>query len=153
MVNNRPDDRCVKNQPPLRCLSAKAFEKEDCVQFRLLYSGRVLGASRTDTRATLKHEIRRSFHPQLRRLWENNESLLGILRSRGDEEASNRIFRLPNFDKPLKEEQRQRLENKNLNLARGKELVANEWKRCGYRFFPLVTESFCLRCSVDILFS
>ena len=35
------------------------------------------GASRTNTRSNLKHEIRREFHPQLRRLWQTNKSLSG----------------------------------------------------------------------------
>jgi 1,2-phenylacetyl-CoA epoxidase catalytic subunit len=38
--------------------------------FRLTYEGILLGASRQDTRARHKHEIRRKFHPQLRQLWQ-----------------------------------------------------------------------------------
>ncbi len=30
--------------------------------------------------------------------------------------------------------------------------VANNFERCGYRFFPIATESLSLRCAVDILF-
>jgi hypothetical protein len=29
---------------------------------------------------------------------------------------------------------------------------ASNWRRNGYSFVPLVTEDFCLRCSIDILF-
>jgi hypothetical protein len=47
----------------------------NAVEFRLLYSGRLLGASRNDNRPAQKHEIRRSFHPQLRRLWATNQNL------------------------------------------------------------------------------
>src|SRR5579863_3688379 len=57
--------------------------KECSVEFRLVYSGRLLGASRTDTRASLKHEIRREFHPQLRRLWKTNLPLIGLVRKTG----------------------------------------------------------------------
>ena len=35
------------------------------LEFRLTYEGLLLGASRTDTRAQHKHEIRKAFHPQL----------------------------------------------------------------------------------------
>lgn len=38
------------------------------MQFRLIYSGRLLGARRNDTRAKHKAQIRREFSPQLERL-------------------------------------------------------------------------------------
>lgn len=34
----------------------------------------------------------------------------------------------------------------------GVDALANEWKRFGYRFIPIVTEERALRCSLDILF-
>jgi hypothetical protein len=46
------------------------------LEFRLTYSGVLLGASRNDTRARHKHEIRRYFHPQLRRFWQVHPALL-----------------------------------------------------------------------------
>src|ERR1700722_19568889 len=52
------------------------------MQFRLLYSGRLLGASRTNTRASLKQEIRLEFHPQLKRLWTTNPSLSKLAQTR-----------------------------------------------------------------------
>ncbi len=39
------------------------------VQFRLTYAGPLLGASRSNTRAKHKHEIRKIFHQQLREIW------------------------------------------------------------------------------------
>ena len=39
-----------------------------CMQFRLLYSGRLLGASRNSTRAEHKAQIRNELSPQLERL-------------------------------------------------------------------------------------
>jgi hypothetical protein len=45
------------------------------MEFRLVYSGELLGASRTDTRSTHKHEIRKNFHFQLKRLWEISANL------------------------------------------------------------------------------
>jgi hypothetical protein len=34
----------------------------------------------------------------------------------------------------------------------GTDLIADKWSRCGYRFIPLVTEEYGVRCSLDILF-
>ncbi|HTC94742.1 MAG TPA: hypothetical protein VK699_14975 [Terriglobales bacterium] len=34
----------------------------------------------------------------------------------------------------------------------GIDALANEWKRFGYRFIPIITEERALRCSLDILF-
>lgn len=40
------------------------------LEFKLTYEGRLYGSnSKGDTRAAHKHEIRRVFHPQLKRLW------------------------------------------------------------------------------------
>jgi len=39
------------------------------VQFRLTYEGRLLGASRTNPRPKHKHEIRKTFHKQLKQLF------------------------------------------------------------------------------------
>jgi hypothetical protein len=42
------------------------------VQFHLTYEGLLLGSSRDKTRADHKHEIRRVFHKQLKRLWDTD---------------------------------------------------------------------------------
>jgi hypothetical protein len=39
------------------------------VEFRLIYDGPLYGAGRNETRSSHKHNIRRSFHRQLQRLW------------------------------------------------------------------------------------
>lgn len=139
------------------------------MEFRLVYSGRVLGASRTNTRASLKHEIRQSFHPQLRRLWETNENLLGILKSIGHANAIDQLEadrkereRLAGrFDNELeRNEDLTRLHalgdkwnaHKHSYVSEGKDIILREWQRCGYRFLPLVTDKYSLRCSLDILF-
>lgn len=61
----------MKHLPQIRVLiDDPDYDPEDGImQFRLIYSGRLLGASRNNTRASHKHEIRRKLHPQLRRLW------------------------------------------------------------------------------------
>ena len=59
----------MKTQPVMLRRDPDADFDEDCVQFRLTYEGILLGASKTNTRADHKQEIRKVFHKQLRRLW------------------------------------------------------------------------------------
>lgn len=47
------------------------------MEFRLLYTGQLLGASRSDPRSAHKHEIRKAFHRQLITLWNKNPNLKG----------------------------------------------------------------------------
>lgn len=96
------------------------------MEFKLTYEGQLLGASRDNTRAKHKHDIRRKFHPQLRRLWEIAPALT----------------------------QREYLSNENFKSERTpyKEWLPNQFQRCGYRFCPLITDSLFLRCNLQILF-
>jgi len=48
---------------------------EKTLEFRLTYSGLLLGSSRTDTRSQHKHDIRRVFHDQLMVLWQVSPNL------------------------------------------------------------------------------
>jgi hypothetical protein len=48
------------------------------MEFRLLYSGEVFASANSKRRASEKHLMRQQFHPQLKRLWETNKSLLGL---------------------------------------------------------------------------
>jgi hypothetical protein len=105
------------------------------VEFRLLYSGELLAASRGDTRAAHKHQIRRAFHPQLRRLW-NLESNLRQLAERYWVQSRKGDF--PPSTEPERFEQ-------------GIKSFSENWGRNGYKFVPLVTEEMVLRCSLDIL--
>lgn len=41
---------------------------DSAMEFRLIYDGQLLGASRNNTRSEHKHDIRRVFHAQLKRL-------------------------------------------------------------------------------------
>jgi hypothetical protein len=45
------------------------------MEFRLIYGGLLLGASKTDTRSTHKDDIRRVFHLQLKHLWKTSPAL------------------------------------------------------------------------------
>ena len=51
------------------------LKPEKTVEFRLIYDGELLGASKTDTRSAQKHEIRRVFHHQLKQLWQVSPNL------------------------------------------------------------------------------
>lgn len=124
---------------------------EECrMEFRLLYSGRILGASRTDTRAALKHQIRREFHPQLRRLWQTNLSLRRMLKFMGTyyfDKQHPRDYNLQNLGAPPDVD-----EAEEFYRDFATEVILKQWARCGYRFWPLVTEEHSLKCSLDILF-
>jgi hypothetical protein len=132
--------------------TGEPIEKENLVQFRLLYSGSLLGAGKSDTRASLKHEIRLEFHPQLKRLWATNQSLLDLaqFRARSLEEAhpgaAQKELR-PN----LSPGEAERWTEGELAML-GLRWVAEKWERCGRGYIPLVTEEMCIRCSLDILF-
>jgi len=120
------------------------------MEFRLLYSGRILGASRNDTRASLKHQIRREFHPQLRRLWETNVSLRRLLKMMGVhyfDRQHRRDYNLENLGAPPDMD-----EAEDFYRDFATDVIRKQWARCGYHFWPLVTEEHALRCSLDILF-
>ena len=104
---------------------------ENLVEFRLLYEGELL-SSGNKPKPENKHAIRRVLHPQLRHLWKTSKSLrqyaahLGITVAPYDGSEDERI-------------------------ERGVHKIGVNYERAGYNCIPLVTESFALRCSVDIL--
>jgi hypothetical protein len=122
------------------------IEGEDVLEFRLLYSGVLLGGSRTHPRPEVKHAIRRQFHPQLRQLWQGDGTLkqlamrYGILQGKDGGEY---------FGPQLRTE-----EDIGTDAAwqLGIHVISQKWQRNGYSFVPLVTRELCLRCSIDILF-
>jgi hypothetical protein len=123
---------------------------EKVMEFRLVYIGRVLSASRNNTRADLKHQMRREFHPQLRRLWQVNESLRRITKLTGvyHYDAHNpRDLTLENIGQPPDVEKADEFYR-----DLGEDVITKQWERCGYRFWPLVTQEYCINCSLDILF-
>ncbi len=92
------------------------------VEFRLTYEGDLRPTSQGHTRAKHKHEIRKAFHPQLRRLWEAHPLLC------------NR-----NMDGPgVKPEPRV-------------DVLAARYPLGPYNFVPLVTPDLNLSCGVDVL--
>lgn len=104
------------------------------MQFRLTYEGLLKGASKNDTRAEHKHDIRREFHPQLERLWAIRKYL-----GRDKEPLPQvRIMINGDRDRPPKPDKVQTL--------------AEKFKRGKYRFVPLVTKELSLTCGLSILF-
>lgn len=97
------------------------------MEFRLTYSGPILGASRNETRAAHKHEIRKVFHKQLKRLWEVHPFLSETTALNPDD-----FVRTRNSGNLLD------------NKIRNYQNFGN--------FIPLVTENDSLICDLRILF-
>ncbi len=110
------------------------------MEFRLTYEGLLFGSSRTDTRAKHKHEIRRVFHGQLKRLFEIHPAFSNVQPTTQEE-----IDKLGELR--LVQAAFARIESSNKHFAR-----LQEFERCGYHFFPLATRELSLLCSIHILF-
>jgi len=96
------------------------------MRFHLAYEGPLMGSATKSPRARHKHEIRKAFHPQLKRLWQNtwlHEMNYGAWPGSTIEPMTPLIEALASI------------------YAVGK-----------YRFVPLVREEFALTCSLNILF-
>jgi hypothetical protein len=103
---------------------------DDTMEFRLIYDGQLLGASRNNTRSEHKHEIRRVFHRQLKKLWTVTPSL------RHQTTVAGRKANGP-------------IESTAEHHA---EALANRFRLGGYRLVPLATRDLDLACGIDVLF-
>jgi hypothetical protein len=111
------------------------------MEFRLLYRGELLPSGNSNRRAREKHEIRKQFHPQLRRLWSVERNLRQLA-----------ILRATHYKDDVREEsQRPIPKDQNEAFDLGMQAVGLKWSRAGFQFIPLVTEDMVLRCSLDIL--
>lgn len=111
-------------------------EGVDAMEFRLTYEGLLLGASRDNKRAKHKHEVRRAFHPQLKRLHSLHPAF-------------------DHFQPTTQAEVNEAEFVKAVYKAEGRTLLHEKlanFSRCGYRFLPLATRDMSLLCSVHILF-
>jgi hypothetical protein len=115
--------------------------ERNIIRFRLLYSGQLLGASKGDTRSAHKHEIRKHFSPQLKRLWENKDALRYWLLSAGSRARTAKG-----------EPAGYSSDEMELSRIAGIEAVANSWTIQNSRFIPLITADVVARCRIDILF-
>jgi hypothetical protein len=129
--------------------TGEPVEGEGIVEFRLLYGGRLLGASRNDTRAKMKHELRREFHPQLRQLWASNRNLDEYARHQCGWYTSK--IAQENSSYTVAQNKLQSMTNEDFRKI-GIEGISHRWERNGFFFVPLITEELALRCSIDILF-
>jgi hypothetical protein len=95
---------------------------EDALEFRLIYDGPLLGASRNDTRSDHKHNVRKALHSQLFDLWAKNHSL--------------NVWELNN-ERGIRE--------------RECVALANRFVLNGIRFVPLSWDGLGVACKLDIL--
>jgi hypothetical protein len=112
------------------------IESENIVEFRLLYQGELVASSNTHRRAAEKHDIRKYFHPQLRRLWSVKPGLRQLAESIGSHWIAE------NDQTPVSMQHR---------FNEGIAATGRNWQRAGFDFVPLVTSKFALRCSIDVL--
>ncbi len=121
----------VRNCDPYRVVLRTDPEyraAEDGMDFRLTYEGPLRAASNSGSkRPKEKHEIRKVFHKQLKRLWKIHPYLK-------EAQLSDRRRPPPEPRVPLVEH------------------LAHQYERMGYNFVPLVTEELRLICGLDILF-
>ena len=106
------------------------------MRFRLTYAGKLLGASRSNTRASLKHQIRKHFHPHLKRFWQNSRMLNLRMSSRTGEGAGGLSSSL--FSGSTAIPYRDYLTAKHVLGP--------------FSFVPLVTDELSLSCSLNVLF-
>lgn len=112
------------------------IEEKDLVEFRLLYQGELLPSGNNNKRSPEKHEIRRNFHPQLKRLWSVKRGLLELAANRGIQAAAT-----------LDDSQKSQESWAEVGFA----AMGRNWNRGNFDFVPLVTSKIALRCSLDIL--
>lgn len=104
------------------------------LEFRLLYQGQLLGASRSNTRADHKHHLRKEFHKQLKVLWKTKSPL--------KERRSRNLVELHvNREDPTA-----------VGHASYEEYLAKTFTYHGFSFIPVVTGELFLSCSLDVLF-
>jgi hypothetical protein len=104
------------------------------VEFRLIYEGELLSSGNRGSTVCNKHNIRKAFHPQLRRLWALHSSIRQYARSQFD---------------PAKWTDPVNTEDERTEAGLG--LIGKEWNRANIDFVPLVTDKFALRCALDVL--
>jgi hypothetical protein len=111
------------------------------VEFRLVYEGPLVAATKNKARAPERQELRRHFHKQLRRLWHTNPQLLRLAQQVGMATAIQAGKQVLSSDDGF------------LNHVKsGLNHLGRQSNRFGCDFVPLVTQERCLQCSLEILF-
>jgi hypothetical protein len=123
--------------------NAGPIEKESLVEFHLLYQG-PLHSQGSETAHKEKHQIRKNFHQQLKRLWFTNPNLRRMARMIGGPVYFNDWGETDSGSPPeIPEDEQWRW---------GIEHLSKTWDICGFNFLPLVTADLFLRCQLEILF-
>lgn len=127
------------------------------MKFTLTYDGQLPACSKSNNRTKEKWEIRKALHPQLQELWDTSDVLLSAYRHR----------LVPVTTTFMRMEEHHSIENRRLvvesqkeNLLAGPNLADHTARLdlCtaiavgAKRFYPLVRESFALRCALHIKF-
>lgn len=119
------------------------------MEFRLTYKGRLPAQSSSESRLKEKHAIRRVFHKQLRQLWHTHpftsrytELFSGFKPYIMNYQGTRQTVLIPLEGLPI--------------LRTVAERIGYKYRRCGYRFVPLIGEAFGAGtetvCALDILF-
>lgn len=106
-------------------------DKEAAMEFHLTYRGPLFSAQGGNTRAQHKHDIRRDFHSQLKRLWEITPFL-----DTGERSGPGALLLEGREDMP----------------AYDRDSLAAKHAQFGFNFVPLVTRELNLLCGLEILF-
>lgn len=120
------------------------IEERNLVEFRLIYEGEIL-PSGNKSRPKEKHEIRRSFHPQLRQLWRAKPTLRELV------DAYYTKFVLAPSAKRAAPLAFVGKEGQETRFQLGIQAMGKNWARAGYDIVPLVIPEFALQCSLEIL--
>lgn len=123
--------------------SAEPIDEDGLMEFRLIYQGSLPTSSGTNGRPKEKHWIRKYFHPQLKRLWEQNSNLRAMAVNSSLQRSINSQSILKPY--PLKPEEERQL------FKDGLDAIGEKWNRAGFNFVPLITPDLALRCSLDII--
>lgn len=135
--------------PSIRIVgSGEPLNEGNLVQFHLLYSGPL----HVNGSIAEKLAIRRVFHRQLARLWRTNPNLRRLAERWGclacaEDEGARRESGIT--VEQLKELMQYSDED---YLCRGLTAMGRNWSRHEWHYVPLVTEDYCLRCRLDVLF-
>ena len=117
--------------------------EEVCMEFRLIYDGPLRSGQASGISAD-KHAIRKDIHQQLKQLWEVNPDLK--MRS-----EPHSILNAPKAEGVPGQTGYQVTTAAAIQRPSLWETLGNEFRRCNYRFVPLVSNHLRLTCSLDVL--
>jgi hypothetical protein len=112
--------------------------EENSVEFRLLFDGPI----GSDSRAPIKHEIRRAMHPQLRRLWLTHRKLRKLASYEGQKFHAEMQFKSEGKQTHLSEDDAIQFAFKSWG---------ENWNRDPFHCVPLVTKDRGIVCRIEIL--